>query len=741
MIHSLFQPWRKATAQTLILSLSLILSLTLSACSDTLDQEENAYGTGELICFSISDGQTRAGVASTATPGKVLKLRAEGTNDSLYLNPTVSDFCASDLTGTNDALTRGTALSSSSLPASLQVLSMIQKQTGKASAQCFFDQTYTKNSSDVYSGTRNYFWPGSDWQLDFYVVNDPDVTIDRDNFTFTYEVPSSISDQKDLLATTAKSISGSYNSSVPLSFEHACTAIQFKVENIPSTASLKSITLKGVQYKGTYSFNATTSSPWTLESATTDFTLSNGTSSLPQAEDGTVYISNADNSYFMMLPQEFDEDSEAEVEVVLGFTGGKSDITYKASLAGTEWAQGKIVKYAIDIDADYQFDITIDEDSKTVDAHYIIAKISVDSSTAFLDGKGWEISANNDATLLYADSAKSYIQEGFWVDQEIDVNGVSTSARGSSTLSGYEKDLKGQTIYVMIPENTGSDSRDITLSVKINNKDFTKGNKTITQLATTDYGWEQIEENDEKFEFGFNWTRVVYYGYVYNYIIIVRETDTICQNIIDGYGAGEYASVESYKLYTGDLAYKLGISYATRHAIKIDYSAMSSLENNSSTEGLSNTIELQNKMGLSASTSFEEYISSMKKTEAGKTDENAFKESTGGYNQPPITTGTLSEGSAAMDECLKKNKYHIQLKSISQETDNKDTDNYEGSTLVLDELAWYLPAYGEFSSAPSDVTPSQYWSSTVVAGGTYSYDGSGAQQLRSKELHIRVKRK
>jgi hypothetical protein len=407
---------------------------------------------------------------------------------------------------------------------------------------------------------------------------------------------------------------------------------------------------------------------------------------------------------------------------VLGFTGGKSDITYKASLAGTDWAQGKIVKYAIDIDADYQFDITIDEDSQTVDAHYIIAKISVDSSTAFLDGKGWEISANNDATLLYADEANSYIQEGFWVDQEINVNGVSTSARGSSTLSGYEKDLKGQTIYVMIPENTGSDSRDITLSVKINNKDFTKGNKTITQLATAK-GWEQIEENDEKFEFGFNWTRKVYYGYVYNGY---KENESYCISVIEAGGASSYASTVMYWAKTG-----------FRCAIYINYGDMSTLKATDNMDGLENTKLLKEQMGTSVSTAFEDYIKSIKKTEAGKTDEDAFRIGDGTYGNPTGPTGNLTTGSAAIDECLKKNKYNIK-KEVTNIDDNSEL---KGNTLVLEDLAWYLPAYGEFSSAPSDVTPSQYWSSTVVAGGTYSYDGSGAQQLRSKELHIRVKRK
>jgi hypothetical protein len=532
------------------------------------------------------------------------------------------------------------------------------------------------------------------------------------------------------LATTAKSISGSYNSSVPLSFEHACTAIQFKVENIPSTASLKSITLKGVQYKGKYSFNANTSSPWTLESATTDFTLSNGTSSLPQAEDGTVYTNNADNSYFMMLPQEFGEDSEAEVEVVLGFTGDKSDITYKASLAGTEWAQGKIVKYAISIDADYVFELS--NLSSTVDAHYIIESLSIGANN-FLDGKDWMVSVNNDATILYAEKANSYIQSGYWTDRYINSSGGDLgSARGDTLITGSDTQKNGSDVYILIPENSGTQSRDITVSIWINNKLFAQ--HKINQLAAVN-GWEQIDEGAEG-EFGFNWKRVANYIYPYTVTYLNTSNKTYCQSVINDNGASSYASVKYYSVSTGRI----------RYYIKIDYTQLSNITGISSSNGYENTIILKDKAGTAATNDFENVLLSILKQD--NSGDNAFRikdSETDPDSAPEPDNGeTNSNTSAAIGECLKKNKYNLTLTTTTVE--NNITIKGYTPTISDSDIHWYLPAVDEFNDIPTNIqdpiTPADCWSSTIAdEDNTKAKNGKGGEVDRSTALHIRTKRK
>jgi hypothetical protein len=345
---------------------------------------------------------------------------------------------------------------------------------------------------------------------------------------------------------------------------------------------------------------------------------------------------------------------------------------------------------------------------------------------AFLDGKSWEITANNDATLLYESEANDYIKDGYWVDYETDENGTSTSLRGSSSLTGTADNLN-QTILVMIPENTGSDSRTVELSVKINNKKFDDGAASITQLAAVD-GWEQISEGGT-YEFGFNWTREVYYGYVYNGYYTHRRH---CQNIINNNDASGYAETYSYD-YDGTW---------TRCAIRIKYSNMCNLVSNSESEGLQNTETLRKKVGNSAPTAFENYVASIKKTERGKTGQNAFRKGDGSSGEAPASTGTFSNGSTGLDECLKKNKYHIQWKKITNTEENVDE---LGSTLVLDELVWYLPAVNEFENPPvnlkESIEPSEYWSSTVIEGSTYAYSGSNLALERSTTLKIRAKRK
>lgn len=678
----------------------MTLGVVFTSCSESLLDESDSSGVSSgLICFAVTEGQTTRALKTSEEPsGWVLPLVDSQANDSLFLTAKESLW--------NRPQTRAEMIGKDELPEHFLVTALIRKQKETAE-KLFFRQQYQQSGTDlIYNGAKNYYWPGEDWNLDFYVVSE-NVTMNSDNVSFNYTVPEEQSSQKDLLVANANGVAGDFNSSVELNFQHACTAIQFVVKNIPSASTLESISLKGIRYQGAYRFNETT--PWTLEEETTDFQCS------------------ATGGVLMMLPQRFEEDSEAVVEVVLS-EPGKENRVYTAKLSGSEWTQGKVVGYTISIEADYQFELLIEESSQTVDAHYVIAKMEVNQENAFLDGKSWEITADNDATLLYESLANNYIKEGFWVDREILTDGSSTSVRGSSSITGTVANL-GQTILVMIPENTTKESRTIALTVKINGKSFADGNASISQLAAVDH-WEQIGEG-ETYEFGFNWSRKVYYGYRYDGYLLYLS---YCQSIISNNNAGDFAYTERFR---NDRS-----SY--RCAIVIDYSKLSALSANSTSDGLSNTKTLKDKMGLSVSTAFEEYVASIKKTETGMTENAAFRKGTGktGEYGLPAETGSLSSGSAALEECLKKNKYYIQWTKTSSGSGNTDE---EGSSLVLDDLAWYLPAVDEFASVPTQlrdpVESSACWSSTVGSSNTEAYSGSNKSELRNVFLKVRAKRK
>jgi hypothetical protein len=182
-----------------------------------------------------------------------------------------------------------------------------------------------------------------------------------------------------------------------------------------------------------------------------------------------------------------------------------------------------------------------------------------------------------------------------------------------------------------------------------------------------------------------------------------------------------------------------------RYYIKIDYSKLATLDSNSDTDGHSNTLDIYKKAGTAVSNAFEKTVSSILKTESGHETENAFAIGKGlDINHAPAPTGDFGiTSSAAVGECMKKNRYNI------KESKSNDDEGAQGLVLSISEsdIVWYLPAKDEFSSAPSGVTPSDYWSSTVSTTDSegnsstkYAYLGNGNLDLRSTPHSIRARR-
>jgi hypothetical protein len=696
----------------LVAGLLLLLFVTTTSCGDSLMEEYEAFGGAQtdIICFGAPKVRSGAATRSDVSGGALRMVNAD-SSDSLFLLTSIGDM---DNLRTN--MTRAEMLKIDGIDG-FNVVSKIKKSASDAT-YLYIDQPYKLNG-DSYVGETNYYWPGSGWTLDFYAA--VNAKIDTDDLSLTYK-PGSIGEQKDILVAASKGVAGDNNSVVQLSFSHLCTSIQFVVGNIPSDRYLKAVRLKGVANSGTYSF---TGSSWTLDGSTGDFELT-GSAGLDIAEDGSV---TSEENCFMMLPQSFSSDSEAKVEVVLAYSATKKEETYIASLAGAEWQAGQAVKYSISVSTNYQLELKNLPDQ--VDAHYIISKVTLNAS--YVANDTWTLSADNDATLIYADEANEYISDGFWTDRIVDDGVDIGSARGDSIGGGTltsERD-----VYVMIPENTGTESRNITLKFSINGKQYKT--YTITQLAAAD-GWEQIQESNDA-DFGFYWDRVVYYVYVYSsgqsdYTINSYAHRTYCQSIIDENGAGDYSNVgytDYYSFWEGGLL--------RRYYIKIDYGLLGSLAANSDSDGHANTVLLYQKAGSAVSNSFEKTICSIKKTESGHENEYAFSEGKGiDVNRAPASTGEFGiSSSAAVGECLKKNRYNLERVSTS------DDEGASGLTPVIEEsdIVWYLPAKGEFSSAPSGVNGASCWSSTVDANGSKNaYNGAGESVDRNSSLSVRARR-
>lgn len=652
--------------------------------------------------------------------------------------------------------------------------------------------TYTKQANEEFTTPEVYLWPGSGTLKFDAFANLPDnVTINNENSvvtSITYTAPTNVANQKDIIYASA-SVSGDYGQAVPLTFEHILSAVNFKVGDI-AHGTIKSITLKGVYNTGIYNFsngqwailnqNNSHKSNYSVPLAGGQFNVDGNTAS-------ETFINDQRTGILFMIPQIVGEG--ATVEVVFAAPGA-NDRVLTASIAGDDWGKDIVTNYTISIDEQYNLNIT--PVGKLLDAHYIIAQVEV-TVEGMNDGGNvsnpnkWQLTAgvkgdtsvevtlvtndciaeeeklraNNHATEL------SMIQQGFWCDEYVSsrtlvdnsyvytTNGVS--ARGTSAITGIGNITK-TLVYVLIPENNSNASREITLTLqKVNDSNVTKS-VVLTQRCpgwtgsgTGAYGWETVDDNEDS-KYGYTFTRRVGYVFVYGCGKLTDRFKTlgwnwtkdytvnyIFNNFVNPYGGEKIASDKWYSYNLTD----------NRLYVYLDYTLLNNLENvNSTTEGLTNTLNLFDFAGTAATSQVEIVLDNVYKWEDGHQDEKAFRLSDGVTNNEPnddtLRPGEDGDLSGILNYVLRKNKYN--LYDINDGT-------FTSAVPVINraDIKWYLPADGQFSTFtpnpnitdPAGGTDSadDYWSSRAGSNNTdpnlaTSYNGSSQEILRSKTLGV-----
>ena len=156
----------------------------------------------------------------------------------------------------------------------------------------------------------------------------------------------------------------------------------------------------------------------------------------------------------------------------------------------------------------------------------------------------------------------------------------------------------------------------------------------------------------------------------------------------------------------------------------------------SSTNGQDNTIGLFNFGGAAATNAFVTTIENIKKTEAGKETEPAFRKGNGASGEAPAPSGDPVSESTAVGECIKKNRYNLK-RAVSSQGDVSYTTEISDADIV-----WYLPAVDQFTSIPTaivdPINAASYWSSTCIDDRANAYLGNGAQADRLTTHSIRA---
>lgn len=676
---------------------ALLSCLLLFSCnSDDMLDEIGANGAGKYrdnICFGITSDesvQTKGNKpADNGYTSDSFVLRSENSDDTLCVNAIVTDGIESSDSVKQHAMTRGAAVTQDDFYDKFHVLAYWKKD-GTSTGQFYMNTDVTDKGNNLWSSDRTYIWPGKAHTLTFYAWAPADAGITSpsspESTTLEYTVPTTVTDQKDVVVATTEEIAGNANTTQPLAFRHICTAVKFKVGDQMQAGTIKKITISGVHNSGAYDM---ASDSWQLGSNTTGFSIEQDIE-MTGNESGSM-ITDGENT-FMMLPQELP--AGAKVEIIFHDSQAGTDRTFSASIGGMTWPQGKTVTYKLSITPTYELEFISEPELQ--DAHYIIYPIHIKAGDV---PGGWTITSSDPDNVTLRTDLTTLTRRGFWIEEDKGTASVSSTAQGDDI-----------TIYAFLTENAGEENRTVTLEMRPTNlPDAAPQTFTIEQLCPSwngNLGCERIEEYDEGFTgypWGFKWDKdlIIYYdfGWLFDnlgykaitffYLTFFQNNPWVSQDI-------------------GLFHYGVQFNFGQMGAPNVALDA-----NN----GRENTLELYNYNGLNEASSMMEMFE-----EWGITPD-----------QDLPTNPTIF----AARTCALKNKFNKEISTTDQ------GQTVERAVLYPENLKWYLPAQNQAPQMKDANYPlsGEYWTSTGISDNlnAYKYTVGGSTSAVDRNTSLRVR--
>lgn len=676
---------------------AVLLSVTLFSCSSDVPYEHTDYSTTDNICFGISDSGngTRAAAANEAITTDRYVLRSSESSDTLCVRAVVSD-------GIGKAAAKHATRASmqTTMYDQFNVVAQLKKSDGNIAPRYYMNEVATKQGDVWQPSSSIYYWPDNgslrflawaplDAELDESPVKPSE---DVNKTTIKYTVPAELSKQRDLVAAATgynASPAGGVCAPVSLQFKHLCTAVVVKTGATMAPGTIKSVTVTNVRNSGTYDM---LSSAWTLNDATTSYTVSPNMATGSTTAEGTKL--NADDATFMLLPQTLGADSKLEVMFHDNISGRDRLLT--ASLNGAEWPMGKTVTYRLSITPEYELEFT--SEPQVQDAHYVIYPITIKAEN--LGANGWKLVSNDTRNVTFVenfgnDDIKRLVDNGYWLKDYCGKSELTSTTRG---------DIK---VYVFIKENITDADRDIKLTLTPadypNAAPVTFDFKQYCPAWNNGIGVERKQETD--YPWGFNWD----------------SSMKITYSMPKGFWMGIW-----HALFTifGNTKYvtQEGYAWTGTWKVTVDFSKVPKLTTaTSATDGLKNTWEIYNFEGISDAETIMRQL-----------------ESWGGVPDKTLPTNPTEFAAAA---CAKKNPFGVTINT-------KDGQNLYLPTLSQSDLVWYLPAQDEAPNMVDGIYPlsGNYWTSTAITDpGTTSYKytvgASASPEDRNNFIHVRAVRK
>ena len=386
---------RKSTVALTFACLSGLTVLGLTACSDNELDSTNVGQNGTAVRFQITTADKQAQQAAKADPnfamtraGFAEQLKTQGlTPEDLATRkieiPGNSEYCLiestvagidDDFTNDNAVATRAKITTTATLGKFSAIAYRGTSATSISTTPWFYNAEV--NADGTLANTQVWSW-GEPYAR-FYAVY-PQVTTSYSKLTLApstntstpyvnIEVEPGVQNQKDLMTACSGETPIHYATlgtapAVPLQFQHAMTAIRFKIgDRLSGTHKITKIEIVGAKSKGKFtlpsSVQATTgasfNSAWSDVSTPATFTLDGISVNTSGHVNETIVGKDNDNFTFYMIPQ-----SAAGIKVKVYFDNQASPAIV-APFAGT-WKAGTTKTYALSQSANnlkYTFEAT-----------------------------------------------------------------------------------------------------------------------------------------------------------------------------------------------------------------------------------------------------------------------------------------------------------------------------------------------------------------------------------------------
>lgn len=694
--------YKKRTGYMASSMMALLLCALFFSCTDEDFFVNNSNGLEyacDNICFGITSDknvQTRGSVSGSEREytTQQLVLRSQDSADTLCVHAIVSDGIDSSVSTESQVVTRGTPITTENF-SSFHLLAYWKKD-GTLVEKFYMDEDITPTGGNVWSSDRIYYWPGKNHSLQFYAwspieadgLNTPDIPTNK---TLSYVVPEDATMQKDIIVATTEEIPGDNNKLVSLDFNHICTAVRFVTGAEMQPGIIKSVSLEGVRYAGSYDM---ATGQWSLADEQKSF-IQELNKDMSGTETEGAEITTTEGA-FMMLPQILPEG--AKIKVVFHSTATNTDRTLEALFAGMEWPMGKTVTYKLSITPEYELDFI--SEPAVQDAHYVIYPIKIKAKD--VPAGSWTMTSSSPEVTLRTDLTVLN-QRGFWIEEDKGEQSITSTAMGEDI-----------TVYAFLTENVTEETREVELTLRPTTlPDAKPATFKISQHCPSwngDIGCERFEDGD--YPWGFLWPK----GMKIKYNMENAGLGDLIKNaLLNAY----LAWFTDYGQFITKETWIFSITSVTINYDAIPQVAVAKDENN----GLKNTLELYNFNGISDVSTLEDIL-----------------ENWGGV---PEQTLPLNPEEFAARACSMKNKYH------------KTTEQQGGQTLEIpvlpqDEITWYLPAKNEAIQMADEIYPlsGDYWTSTNSLDEydnenafKYMAGGSSILERRDVNLHVRAVRK